>query len=98
MAKTMPSGTFRLKARRLRELTKQAGLDNPHRVSLEAGVSYPTIVKYFDEDNGVDETLHLPSLVGILVDACDTPVERVLRMQLGELFEFVPRNGTKTGR
>jgi hypothetical protein len=98
VAKKMPSGTFRLKARRLRELADQAGLQNPHRTSLEAGVSYPTIVKYLDLEGSVDETLHLPSLAGILVDACALAPEKVLRMPMGDLFEYVPNERTKAGR
>jgi len=96
--KKMPSGTFRLKARHLRELTEQAGRENPHQVSMLSGVSYPTIEKYVVGKTPVDDLLHLPSLSGILVDACGLAPEKVLAMRMGELFEYVPRDGTKAGR
>ena len=98
MEKTMPSGTFRLKARHLRELTEQAGRENPHQVSMLSGVSYPTIEKYVVGKTPVEDLVHMPSLAGILIDACGMAPEKVLAMRMGELFEYVPNERAKAGR
>lgn len=93
----MPSGTFRLRGRVLKEIAKEKGIvdskgnANRHQVSLRAGVSYPTVDKYFENYDEV-ESIHLRSLAGILVDAFGMTPDEVLNLKLGDLFEFVSEN------
>lgn len=94
----VPSGKFRLKGQSLKETARRLGITNKkgeanrHQVSLRAGVSYPTIDKYFEDYEDV-ESIHLQSLAGILVDAFETAPEDVLDMRFGDLFDYISTNG-----
>ncbi len=84
--------TFRLKGRVLDKMCKSHGLKNPHQVSMRAGVSYPTIEKWLSEPEGI-ESIHMPSLAGILIGALGFKPEDVLKMRIGDLFEYVEDQG-----
>jgi hypothetical protein len=95
MAKSMASGTFRLKGSALQKMAQGRGVPNRHQVSLEAGVSYPTVDKYLRQPETVG-SIHLRSLAGILVDAMKMSPEEALELRLGDIFEFIPRtNGAE---
>jgi len=85
---TVTAGTFRLKGRILDEMSKARGMENRHQVSMRAGVSYPTIAKWFGEPESV-ESIHLPSLAGILVGALGMTPAEALKVRLGDLLEYV---------
>ncbi len=94
----VPSGKFRLKGLALKETARRLGIidkkgeANRHQVSLRAGVSYPTVDKYFEDYEDV-ESVHLRSLAGILVDAFETAPEDVLNMRFGDVFDYISTNG-----
>ena len=88
----MPSGTFRLKGAALFERFRKRGFDNHHRISLQARVTYPT-VQFWLQDEPAVESLHLPSLAGLLVDGLGMTPEQALSLRLGDLLDYVPMDG-----
>lgn len=88
MDPTVAVGTFRLKGHILDEMSKARDLENRHQVSMQAGVSYPTIDKWFTEAETV-ESLHLRSLAGILIGAFRMSPAEALNKRLGDFLEYV---------
>ena len=85
-------GTFRLKGATLKQMAKRAGIDNKHQLSMKAGISYPSSVTWMTEPEKL-ESIHLPSLAGILIDAFGMTPSQALDLRLGDLFEYVPDEG-----
>jgi hypothetical protein len=88
----MPSGTFRLKGAALLERFHKRGFDNHHRISLQARVTYPTVKSWLQDEPEV-ESLHLPSLAGLLVDGLGMTPDEALSLRLRDLLEYLPVNG-----
>ena len=89
----VPTGVFRLKGAHLMSLAKERGVDNPHRVSMKSGVSYPTIHRYVEKPEEV-EAISLKALYGFLIDGVGMSPEEVEGMRFGEIFDAVP-NGAE---
>lgn len=89
------SGTFRLKGRTLDDLAKSNEVKNAHQASMRSGVPYPTVKTYWEKPETL-ESVHLPSLAGLLIDAGGLSPEEALSKSLGELFDFVPNSGEAT--
>lgn len=98
MAKTMPTGTFRLKGSKLMDISRERGnAKNPHQVSMRSGVSYPTILRYIEKPEEVEAVL-LRALWGFLVDGIGLSAEDLASMDFGEIFEPVPDSGNGDGK
>jgi len=52
--KKMATGVFRLKGSKLQELSREKGVKNVHRISMHGGVSYPTVLRYFEKSEEVE--------------------------------------------
>ncbi len=92
----MPSGTFRLKGADLLRRFHQRQLLNHHQISLQARVTYPTVREWLQDDPPV-ESLHLPSLFGLLVDGLGMTPREALDLRLGDLLEAVQKGGNGKG-
>ena len=87
MQTTVSHGSFRLKGAALLKLDGKRVFANKHRLSLEAGVPYPTIQEWVDSPETV-KTLHLKSLKRVLIDAYEMTPRQALSLRLGDLLEF----------
>jgi len=80
----MASGYLRLKAA---ELIKAKGT-NLHRASQRGGFSYPTMHRYIKQPEGV-ESMHMRSIVGLLVDGLGYTPDEIENLRFGDIFEVV---------
>ncbi len=93
MEKKVPTGTFRLKGKKLMDLSRERGnAKNPHQVAMRSGVSYPTIHRYIKQPEEVEAVL-LRALWGFLVDGIGLSPEDVADMDFGDIFEPLPDSG-----
>jgi hypothetical protein len=93
MDKIMPTGTFRLKGAKFYEIARSKGDENVHQVSQKSGVSYPVIARYLKKPETV-ESVHLPSLYGLLIDSIGIRPSELEKMKFGDVFEII-QNGVK---
>lgn len=84
MTRYMAQGYLRLK---VAELLEQHGI-SLHRASQEGGFSYSTVHRYMRKPETV-ESMHMRSVVGLLVDALGMTPEEVENLCFGEVFEVV---------
>lgn len=89
----MSSGYLRLKAA---ELIEQRGT-NLHRASQRGGFSYPTMYRYIKSPERI-ESMHMRSIVGLLVDGLGFTPEEIEQMRFGDVFEIVLDNEEGGGR
>ena len=84
MANVMASGYLRLKAAELLEQHET----NLHRASQKGSFSYPTMWRYINKPKEV-ESMHMRSVVGLLVDALGLEPHQIEEMKFGEIFQVV---------
>lgn len=95
MTTVVASGYLRLKAAELLKEHKT----NLHQASQKGGFSYPTVHRYINKPQTI-ESMHMKSLVGLLIDGLGLSPDEVENLRFGDVFEVVldKKNGENGGR
>lgn len=89
------TGAFRLKGRFFRSDKLKV---NKHQLSQREGVSYPTLLRYLDnQDRDADPIKNFSGdvLYALLVEGFGMSPDEVENLRVGDIFEVVPKNGHK---
>ena len=85
----MQSGFYiRLKGRSLLDLSKKKKI-NRHGVSMAAGVSAPTIYRYFAKDTEGLKFLDLDNFPKIMIDGLGMSTKDFMNLKLKDLFNLL---------
>jgi hypothetical protein len=87
MTTIVASGYLRLKAA---ELLREHNT-NLHQASQKGGFSYPTMHRYIKQPESI-ESMHMRSIVGLLVDGLGLSPDEIENLRFGDIFEVVLEN------
>jgi len=63
------------------------GAENPHQLSMRAGVSYTTVARYVERSETI-QTLDLKVFPTLVVRGLKVSPQQLLDMKIGDLFSF----------